>query len=43
VLVIVLFIGAMTSFAVALVMFLREVFFSLDSLRFGKHAVVEDK
>jgi hypothetical protein len=36
------FIGAMTSFAVSLLTFLREVFYSLDSLRFGKHAVVEE-
>lgn len=35
-----LFILAMGSFAVSLLSFLREVFYSLDSLRFGKHAVV---
>lgn len=36
-----LFIVAMTSFAISLLSFLREVFYSLDSLKFGKHAVVE--
>lgn len=35
-----LFIIAMGLFAFSLVSFLREVFLSLDSLRFGKHAVV---
>ena len=34
------FILAMGLFAFALLSFLREVFLSLDSLKFGKHAVV---
>ena len=35
------FILAMGLFAFSLVSFLREVFLSLDSLKFGKHAVVQ--
>lgn len=35
-----LFIIAMGLFAFSLVSFMREVFLSLDSLRFGRHAVV---
>lgn len=35
------FIVAMGLFAFSLVSFLREVFLSLDSLKFGKHAVVQ--
>lgn len=35
------FIVAMSLFALSLITFLREVFLSLDSLKFGKHAVVQ--
>lgn len=38
-----LFIMAMGLFAFALVTFLREVVLSLDSLHFGKHAVIAQK
>ena len=38
-----LFILAMGLFAFALVSFMREAMLSLDSLRFGKHAVIAEK